>query len=98
LDFHSASSLKQQSRIVKYSLSYLLQDKPEDTQVVKEKKEKNSCRIQSKNSSDKDKIYTVNKYVVNQRLQRVYDISFRELILFSHFVFRYIVSHDLLLL
>ena len=38
----------------------------------------------SENSSDKDKIYTVNKYVVNQRLQRVYDISFRELILFSH--------------
>jgi hypothetical protein len=40
--------------------------------------------IQSKNSSDKDKIYTVNKYVVNQRLQRVYDVSFRELILFSY--------------
>jgi hypothetical protein len=34
--------------------------------------------IQSENSSDKDNIYTVNKYVVNQRLQRVYDISFRK--------------------
>jgi hypothetical protein len=40
--------------------------------------------IQSENSSDKDKIYTVNKYVVNQRLQRVYDISFIKLILFPH--------------
>ena len=82
--------------ILKYSLSYLLQDKPEDTQVVKEKKEKNSHMIQSKNSSDKDKIYTLNKYIANQRLQRVYDISFRELFLFSHFI-RYILSHDLLL-
>jgi hypothetical protein len=52
--------------------------------------------IQSENSSDKDKIYTVNKYVVNQRHQRVYDISFRELIIFSHFI-RYILPHDLLL-
>ena len=40
--------------------------------------------IQSENHSNKEKIYTVNKYVVNQRLQRVYDIGFRELILFSH--------------
>jgi hypothetical protein len=43
--------------------------------------------IQSENHSNKDKIYTVNKYVVNQRLQRVYDISFRKLILFSHLFF-----------
>jgi hypothetical protein len=29
--------------------------------------------IQSENHSNNDKIYTVNKYVVNQRLQHVYD-------------------------
>jgi len=75
----------------------LLQEKPEDTQVVKEKKIKRTVAGSNKKIVVTKTKYTVNKYVVNQRLQRVYDISFRELILFSHFS-RYIVSHDLLLL
>jgi hypothetical protein len=77
--------------------TYLLQEKPEGTEVVKEKKLKQTVAGSNQKIVVTKTKYTVNKYVVNQRLQRVYDISFRKLILFSHF-FRYIVSHDLLLL